>query len=855
MPRESWRSGARQPVRRLTNECRRPAGEDGVFLCRGHVLGLFRQKDHGTNDVPWLPASLPIHPVTSFSGNQKQSESKHFFDLKQTDTRVYFLQFLNTRRENVLKVEWQVTRWPVLMLMAAVFGMGPATVWAGTNVWTSTGPEGGSIQALAIDPQNSSTVYAVAGGGIFKSTDATANWRRVYPAATRDGTAAYPASVLVIDPQNTNMLYAGTGGSPTTVDGSIFKSTDGGANWSAANSGLPTPSSGTYRTAKALAVDPRNPDVAYVGFVIQCVAPVPCISGGMFKTTDGGASWNAVNSGLPDFGVTALLIDPQNTNTIYAGTVANSTLTVPPSSDGGKGIPITNDGGVFKSTDGAATWTAVNVGLPRSYWYDRPTQYKPINALAMAPQHSSMLYAATGGGGISQTTDGGATWVGGKIGLLVNALAIDPQNPSTIYAGTTNFGLLKSTDGGASFSNVSTGLPDNPSGAVNVLFLAMDRHNPSALYAGSQLNQNGLTTFGGTFKSTDGAENWNPVSTSGLVATSVNSLAIDTKNSGTLYAAAGGRVFKSTESGANWKEVYSAPPTDDGRSIYPASVVATDPQVPGTIYVGIGDNSDGGGGVFKSEDGGASWTRFRLPRGGGVRGLAVDPQNPGTIYAWIGVGWYCPLCPINSNSGSGLFKSSDGAASWTELKSLAPFGAVTNLWIDPQNSATLYAQTYRGINPGTLAKSTDGGASWSAVTPTLPSFSGEDYQAVSVTVSSLAIDPQDSNTVCAISAHDGVFKSTDGAATWSAANFSLPSDSSGSVRVSLLVFDPQNSSKLYARTSSGVFRSTDGGASWTAVNAGLTNRFVNMLAIDPHDSSTVYAGTAGGGVFAITLAP
>ena len=138
------------------------------------------------------------------------------------------------------------SRWIVLAVL-----LGTGTLWAGNNVWTSLGPEGGSFQALAIDPQNSSTVYAVAGGGIFKSSDGTANWRRVYPAATSDGTAAYPASVLAIDPQNTNTLYVGTGGGPTTMDGSVFKSTDGGASWSAANSGLPTSSNGTYLTARA----------------------------------------------------------------------------------------------------------------------------------------------------------------------------------------------------------------------------------------------------------------------------------------------------------------------------------------------------------------------------------------------------------------------------------------------------------------------------------------------------------------------------------------------------------------------------------------------------------------------------
>jgi hypothetical protein len=98
-----------------------------------------------------------------------------------------------------------------------------------------------------------------------------------------------------------------------------------------------------------------------------------------------------------------------------------------------------------------------------------------------------------------------------------------------------------------------------------------------------------------------------------------------------------------------------------------------------------------------------------LPRRGGVYGLAIDPQDAGIIYA---------LLHQNDKARSGLFKSSDGAASWSELDSLVPFGGILNLWIDPQNPATLYARTnYGRMLP--LVKSTDGGLSWSVVTPAI----------------------------------------------------------------------------------------------------------------------------------------
>jgi photosystem II stability/assembly factor-like uncharacterized protein len=111
------------------------------------------------------------------------------------------------------------------MTLGAVLAVHPAMIRAGRNVWTSIGPEGGQVQALAVDPQNPGTVYAIGGGGIFKTTDGAANWKRVYPAVTNDGGANYPATAVALNPKDSSTLYAGT------ANAGIFKSTDGGASW------------------------------------------------------------------------------------------------------------------------------------------------------------------------------------------------------------------------------------------------------------------------------------------------------------------------------------------------------------------------------------------------------------------------------------------------------------------------------------------------------------------------------------------------------------------------------------------------------------------------------------------------
>ena len=200
---------------------------------------------------------------------------------------------------------------------------------AGTNVWSSIGPDGGRIRAIAVDPQNPGTVYAVAGGAIFKTTDGAANWTRVYSPATSDGKTSNPAIAVAINPQDSNTVYAGAANG-------LFKSTDGGASWNLANAGLPKQPSipnlymGTTGVG-VLAIDPQNPETIYAGIVVYPLF-LQGSTPGLFKSTDGGASWSAASSGLTtdvvdvdgthfvaNLSVSSLAIDPQDPNTVYAG--------------------------------------------------------------------------------------------------------------------------------------------------------------------------------------------------------------------------------------------------------------------------------------------------------------------------------------------------------------------------------------------------------------------------------------------------------------------------------------------------------------------------------------------------------
>src|SRR5438093_10236584 len=160
-------------------------------------------------------------------------------------------------------------------------------------------------------------------------------------------------------------------------------------------------------TIGSLAIDPQNPTNLYASVAGTDANGVPTVDG-VFKSTDGGGRWTAVNTGLTNPGGISLAIDPQTPTTLYAA----------------------GWGGVFKSTDGGGNWTAANTGLTT------PTS---IGVLAIDPQTPTTLYVEyrASGGGVYKRTDGAGSW--SRTGLTtinsISALAIDPQTPNTLYAG------------------------------------------------------------------------------------------------------------------------------------------------------------------------------------------------------------------------------------------------------------------------------------------------------------------------------------------------------------------------------------------------------------------------------------
>lgn len=549
--------------------------------------------------------------------------------------------------------------------------------------WISRGPPGADVDALAVDPTDPDVVYAGTGHGIFKTTDGGDSWVPV-----SRGLGNRDVQAIAIHPQLHSVLYAGT-----AFGGRVFKSTNGGRTWRASDVGL----AGAPGNAQisALVIDPATPTTVYAA----------SFRGGVFKSVDRGRSWKAMNRGL-EKGVVALAIDPRDTATLFA-------VAEPDVDAGGRGlygILKTVDGGRswtavhrvhanifeiavdprtprtvhavgsghFKSVDGGDTWTMTAAGHFRA-------------SLAIDPESSETLYAGTTHG-VLRSTDGGETWE--EVATIheswvgCDAVAVAP---GVVYASWTDRGVLRSTDGGDTWEEASWGLVGRA-----VISLAVDARD--VVYAGTRDR---------AFVSTDGGTSWRSFSRGLADGEWLHSLALD-RAGRTLYAATGQGVFRTATRADSWRKTW------DDEQAHIVWSLAVEPDTAATVYAGVGVSwslpPPGHRGVFKSTDGGRTWDR--MSRGLDapfVRALAIAPTALATVYAG-GHQYFdeSETGPPGEEVGGGVFKTTDGGETWTP----AGLGnrTVLSLAVDPSSSALVYAGTGDG-----LFTTADGGVLWTAV--------------------------------------------------------------------------------------------------------------------------------------------
>ncbi|GAP05247.1 MAG TPA: hypothetical protein DEQ80_11075 [Anaerolinea thermolimosa] len=647
------------------------------------------------------------------------------------------------------------------------------------------GPFGGSVVVITPDPTNGSVIYAGTwGAGVYKSTDAGVSW-----SPARSGLWNLYINSMAVDPRNGLNVYAGTYG-----DG-IFKSTDGGASWVQASNGL---QGGAI--VYAIAIDPENPNRLYAATRAMSRGNPPW-SGIVYKSENGGASWRAVlqnigganqqdwvyslavlprdpnfilaaaheygvyrslnygdswsaaNNGITDFSGRAVVFDPRyrNPSTAFYG--------------------VWHRSGLFKTTTDANLWRLITDGIIDSKIYSM--------GLAIDPNNPNRLFAATFSGGVLRSTNSGESWSSVGFGnQWVYSVAVNPANSNLIYAGLVSNGLYRSTDGGNSWAASYQGLSQ-----IGVSSLVGFPGDPASLIIGAQ----------GVLRTTNLGASWAPVGSS-LPADTVNLLLQHPQNPRLLFALtqASGlyRINLNTET--TWSKLQEVPPTPAGEiAAHPLSPrneiqellppdetdLLLQPQaVPGGALLSmafapsssnIAYLGSGGNGVYRSTDGGSTWSAAGLG-GQTVWGLAVDPANPSRVFA--------------ATSVSGTVKLSENAgASWvdTSLPGAIPY----TLAFSPDDPGTLFAATSKGVFSKT------GNGEWS-----LRGLSG-------VVVTAITPHPSRPGWIFAGS-NSGAYFSTDGGNTWNPGPAGLEW-----LGIKAIVVDPNNPHYVYYCTaSSGVFR-------------------------------------------------
>jgi photosystem II stability/assembly factor-like uncharacterized protein len=324
----------------------------------------------------------------------------------------------------------------------------------------------------------------------------------------------------------------------------------------------------------------------------------------------------------------------------------------------------------------------------------------------------------------------------GRRSDAIVVIALHPKNPDILYVATNDY-IYKSRDEGRSWEAISHRMSHS-----RVIAMAIDPVYPATVYAG--------TKGDAVYKSYDGGQRWVSQRT-GLddvtVTSVVNQIVFDPRNNNGLFAATTMGVFESTDGGDTWTKRMAGM-----KEILMVVTLAIDPYRPDIMYAGTS------GGVYKSPDRARTWAKVHqgmispdlLSSGRAlmVNTVLIDPQGPDTLYA----------ATLN-----GLYKTADGARSWTRIGRELPDQMINVMALDPSSSGTLYVAGRQG-----LFKSRDGGVSWQAKNAGLASLN----------IRSLAISPRDPKTLYLGTNGSGLYRSRDGGERWEPVPLAVP-DSPG----------------------------------------------------------------------------
>jgi hypothetical protein len=696
------------------------------------------------------------------------------------------------------------------------------TVWAPIGpspIKEGSGEDNGLVTTIAVNPNNNDVIYlGTAQGGVWRSTDAGHHWTPRFDQQIALGIGE-PAGIA-IDPNDTDVVYVGTSNrvgsaEPDTIgqpSAGLFKSTDGGASWLAVGSGYPAANTGNASqfTAQTLNVIIVDPANSDIVYLAS--------SSGVFVSSDGGQNWTAATGISGDTRSLQLdLSTPANARILYAGV---------------SGV------GVFASTDGGASFTQILSSTTPAVAAALGTNAFVRVVVALAPPTSppdingvQVLYVTMSGSyggpdpiGLFISIDQGSTWTqqaatgvsGTSYGGYALDMAIDPASPGdgsndTIFYGFT--GQFRSTDSGASFSPISVGHADTHTWTI----VPQPGGPHSIVYCG---------TDGGIDVSTDGGNSFDPRNGGGLQTGLFYNIAVKPDATASVTAGALQDNEIQTTAGGVTSPEWLASFGGDGWD------VAWDGSSPPVLYSTSGGPATQ---VAASNDDGASFPTNLTPAWtpadtGGflLTPLAADPSASGVLYA---------------SGNTNLWQRQSGGT-WRIIFAPGTSGNVDVARTDGNNVVIAAgSQVYLSTNALASTVGAPSGVTFTNITANLPSRN----------VTRVVFDPLDPNILYAVltgfsaGTPQNVFRTTVGATSWT--NISPAVD----VPCGAIAVDGTTSpSTLYVGTDLGVIRSTDLGASWSVLD---DLRFPRVPVFDlafNAQAGVLRAGTYGRGVFEFT---
>ena len=680
-----------------------------------------------------------------------------------------------------------------------------ASIWSAQTFsgleFRSIGPAfmSGRIADIAIHPNDDNTWYiGVGSGGVWKTVNAGVTWTPIF-----DDQRSYSIGCVCIDRGNPETIWVGTGenvgGRHVGFGDGIYRSTDGGKNWT--NLGLRS-----SEHISEIIVDPANSDAIYVA----SQGPLWTSGGerGFYKSTDGGKNWKRTLGNDKWTGVTDIALDPKNPDRIYAATWDRH-RTVAAYMGGGPGT------GIHRSDDGGETWTEMTKGLPES-------NMGKIG-IAVSHHHDNTIYAAIEldrrKGGVYRSDDGGNTWEkqsdtvsGGTGPHYYQELYACPHQPNRIYL--MDVRMQVSDDGGKTFRRVKEQNKHSDNHA-----LAFRKDDPDYLLAGSD---------GGLYESFDLAENWRFMAN--LPVTQFYKIALD--DSAPFYNIYGGTQDNATEGGPSRTDNVHGIQNSDWRVVldWDGHQPATEPGNPNIVYA---ERQEGylaridvtTGEIVEIQPQAGRDDEFE--RFNWDAPILISPHSPTRLYVgsqrvWRsdnrGDQWTAISEDLTRNEQRLELPIMGSTQSWDnawDLSAMSTYNTITSLAESTKQEGLLYV----GTDDGLIQVSQDGGGNWRKIeVSALPGVPEGAF------VNDLRADLFDADTVYVALDHHKfgdykpyLLKSTDRGKTWQSIASNLPER----LLVWRLVQDHVQPGLLFAATEFGIYFSVNGGGRWTQLKGGL----------------------------------